>query len=449
MSIHVTNTFLLFAVVLGIIFGQHSQAFVVDHRVNVIDEIETTTTTKTIAAPWHTTNRRNRWMSNFAPSRVMINPLLMYQPNLDHLIRTEVDGSLQSSDPIISLSRRYLWQQSTRCALAIVLPVLSTATNVVTIAKAQVASAAVERAVGSGEVKCRAEGNCLQIGELDGAVGWEWGGKDRCDPSDPMCGPNGKLRTSPLVGKLVPELPTTSTVFSHVASIEISIGRNEIGTIKVGLYGNECPRSVSELIDFLSSDGLSTLDSRSQQNTIGSVSVPVSLSRGGMVTSIVPQASIDLGVPLQSNAYARSLGISKVSDTFIPQPRPNPAVTENDLYVRQHDCAGLVSIPSKGIGYGGTGFESDDEAYESAFLITNDAIPVFDSQRKQQQRRVIGQVIDAASMSFLERLTNLPTNRGIRGVIPGQTSGPPLVKTVVHDIKIAKVTPPPENSTKK
>ena len=41
---------------------------------------------------------------------------------------------------------------------------------------------AVERAVGGAEKSCREEGNCLEKFEIDGAVGWSWGGKDRCDP---------------------------------------------------------------------------------------------------------------------------------------------------------------------------------------------------------------------------------------------------------------------------
>jgi hypothetical protein len=40
---------------------------------------------------------------------------------------------------------------------------------------------AVERAVGAAEKTCREAGDCLQKGDLDGAVGWNWGGKDRCD----------------------------------------------------------------------------------------------------------------------------------------------------------------------------------------------------------------------------------------------------------------------------
>lgn len=40
---------------------------------------------------------------------------------------------------------------------------------------------AVERAVGSSERVCREKGNCLENFELDGAIGWNWGGRDRCD----------------------------------------------------------------------------------------------------------------------------------------------------------------------------------------------------------------------------------------------------------------------------
>lgn len=78
--------------------------------------------------------------------------------------------------------------------------VISTAANA--------ASVPVQRAVGSGESRCRQEGNCLETFEvsyfiqsfcyrltkiriafsfcyqLDGAVGWNWGGTDRCDARD-------------------------------------------------------------------------------------------------------------------------------------------------------------------------------------------------------------------------------------------------------------------------
>lgn len=40
---------------------------------------------------------------------------------------------------------------------------------------------AIERAVGAAEKSCREEGNCLEKFDIDGAVGWNWGGRDRCD----------------------------------------------------------------------------------------------------------------------------------------------------------------------------------------------------------------------------------------------------------------------------
>ena len=57
---------------------------------------------------------------------------------------------------------------------------LSIATLATTVGAPSSANA-VERAVGGAEISCREEGNCLQKFEIDGAVGWNWGGKDRCD----------------------------------------------------------------------------------------------------------------------------------------------------------------------------------------------------------------------------------------------------------------------------
>jgi hypothetical protein len=304
---------------------------------------------------------------------------------------------------------------------------------------------AVQQAVGSGEVNCRTNNNCWEVGEWDGAIGWGWGGKDRCDPNDPRCGTDGKLRETAIQGQPIPTVPTTTDRetgqeskirFTHVAAVEVEVGRNEVGVLKIGFYGNESPGAVQQLVDFLSESGfVSTVTSSS---FIGMSQPAVSLRRGGIVTNIAPNKAIEFGVPLQSVAYAKSLGRSKVADTFVPQPRPKN-VSYQELFVknvRPHDCAGLISIPEKGLGYGGTGFESDDECFESAFLITASSIPTLD----QQGRVVVGQILDAESMAFLERLANIPTKRGIRGVIPGQTSGPPLPKVVVRRIEVSKVS---------
>jgi hypothetical protein len=83
----------------------------------------------------------------------------------------------------------------------------------------------------------------------------------------------------------------------------------------------------------------------------------------------------------------------------------------SDKTVRPHGVAGLVSVTGNGLGYGGTGFESDDETFESSFLITNSAVPSQD--KAKASRRVVGQVLDVQSMVFLERLASLPTKKGI------------------------------------
>jgi hypothetical protein len=57
----------------------------------------------------------------------------------------------------------------------------------------------------------------------------------------------------------------------------------------------------------------------------------------------------------------------------------------------------------------------------------------------REGRKVIGQIIDPESMAFLTRLANLPTNKGLKGIIPGQDFGPPLLKTVVRGVEIKKL----------
>lgn len=142
---------------------------------------------------------------------------------------------------------------------------------------------------------------------------------------------------------------------------------------------------------------------------------------------------MDFGVTSQAYAFARSRGLRSAGDEFVSQPKPNPDDTKDDPFLRSHDIAGLISVPAKGIGWEGF-FESDDEAYGSAFQITADAVPSLD-----KSNRVIGQVIDEPSMAFLARLAALPTKKGFKGVIPGQNSGPPLLKVTIRDVTVKKV----------
>lgn len=332
----------------------------------------------------------------------------------------------QETQPNTSLSRRSVLHK-----------VITTSTVVATANGWGVGSANAIRAVGSKEAECQKNSNCLEVGELDGALGWTWGGKDRCDVTDPQCGVQGKLREEAIRGQPVPALPNDiegrPVRFTHVAAIEIEIGRGEIGVLRLGLYGNEAPESVAQLVSFLSPQGLVTLTPTFTASTAGTIRSPVSLGTGGIVTNIVPNMLIELGIPSQANAYARSRGSSKIKGDFQPQSPP-PPVSSSEGFVRPHDSAGLLSVPSKGLGYGGFGFENDDECFESAIMITDSAIPDFD-----KRRRVVGQIIDGTSMAFLERLANLPTQRGLRGVIPGQTSGPPLPKVIARRVAVSTV----------
>ena len=296
------------------------------------------------------------------------------------------------------------------------------------------------RAVGGAEIECRAAGNCLEKFELDGALGWSWGAKDRCDAADPNCGSDGKIREGPLVGEKVPD-PMGYSI-THVVQLSLAIGRSdEDCVVRLGLYGNDVAASVEEFLNLVSPSGLKTTSDLVFENGMGVDAIPVSLTRGGILGQIVPGQRLDFGIPLQSAAYARSKGMSNAGENFVPQPRP---LELKDVPVlRKHDVAGLLSIPAKGIGYGGSGFESEDECFESSFQITASSIPAMD----KESRRVIGQVVDAESMASLARLASLPTKKGFRGVIPGQKSGPPLKKVVLADLQVATVKSKPSDES--
>ena len=125
---------------------------------------------------------------------------------------------------------------------------------------------------------------------------------------------------------------------------------------------------------------------------------------------------------------------SKAGDNFVPQPRSSGAILNNisqEKSARLHDCAGLISISKNGIGYGGSSFDNEDEAYSNAFQITaNSSNPTMD----KDGMKVVGQLLDESSMAFLQRLSSLPTKKGFKGIIPGANSGPPLLKVTVASV---------------
>ena len=293
------------------------------------------------------------------------------------------------------------------------------------------AADAVERAVGAAESKCRQEGNCLEQGDWDGAVGWNWGGRDRCDATDPLCGPDGKLRDAPPSGAPVPD--GRGLDVTDVVALRLKIGKTEEAVMWIGLYGKACPASISQFLALCTSDrvgGFATTSKLLFEEGYGAYSAPLAVERGGLLNTLYPNQRLDFGIPSQAASYAKSKNQAKAGDGFLPQPRPSAQdadVIAKEPFLRKHDGAGLLSLPSKGIGYGGTGFESEDEAYASAFQITAAQMQSMD----KEGRRVVGQLMDAESMATLARISSLPTNKGLKGIVPGQNYGPPLTAVKV------------------
>jgi cyclophilin family peptidyl-prolyl cis-trans isomerase len=225
-------------------------------------------------------------------------------------------------------------------------------------------------------------------------------------------------------------VPALTNKITSKVEISFAIGRTDSGTIQLGLYGEDVPLSVAQFLTFVTK-GLVTTSEFDIENGMGVQSVPVSIGRGGILGEIVPNQRLDFGIPSQALAYARSLGISKAGDGFLAQPRPKPL---SEPFPRTHDVAGLLSVAGKGIGYGGSTFESDDECFDSSFQITSSAVPAMDNK---EGRRVIGQVLDEQSMAFLARLASLPPRKGFKGVIPGQNAGPPLLSVKITNVLVS------------
>jgi len=265
----------------------------------------------------------------------------------------------------------------------------------------------------------------------------------RCDPLDPRCGADGKLQEKGPQGKPVPRVTNRIT---HVVQLVIDVGerREEVGFLRFGLYGDDCPESVKSMLRFVTPIGITgVVDEKALENSIGTKSSPVSILQGGVVPAICPGKGVEFGVPSQKKAYSRAMGLREAGGSFVPQSRPEP--TGNEAGVRKHDVAGLISIPEKGIGFATSGNSEVDEAYASAFLVTADDTSSSLNDQKLH-RRVIGQVIDDESMEFLARLTSLPIQKKLGS---SSDKGPPLLKVTVLDTGVQKVGATNSNSNKK
>ena len=278
-----------------------------------------------------------------------------------------------------------------------------------------------------------------------------------CDPIQKRC----------IVVPIQP-IPRVTNPITHVVQLIVSIGerREEVGVLRFGLYGNDCPTHVKTMLQFLTTIGLTTNEEEDNETDLDNLldidiqQVPVSLVTlgGGRIASICPDTGIAVGIPSQTRAYAKRVGRTpqELATTFRPQgpPRPSPT-TEETARWHTSAAAGLISVPEFGIGYNTpSNKNNDDEAYANAFLVTTSssssaAANAMDSSSSSSlalldtkfHRRVIGQLIDDESMSFLARLTSLPLQKTkettlVRGTLK---SGPPVVKVTILDVGVQKV----------
>ncbi|CAM9318442.1 unnamed protein product [Chrysoparadoxa australica] len=82
--------------------------------------------------------------------------------------------------------------------------------------------------------------------DLDGAIGWNWGGKDRCLPEDEACLDNGQTAEDGAKEfAAAPALPDGVTITDKVF-MDISLGDKELGRITLGLYGGEAPTAAEQ-----------------------------------------------------------------------------------------------------------------------------------------------------------------------------------------------------------
>ena len=336
------------------------------------------------------------------------------------------------------------------------------------------------RAVGSSEAKCRADGNCLEKLDVDGALGWNWGGKDRCDAfSDVNCGANGQ---SSSVETIIPPVPSNyynsnsnsnsnnNNKVTHVVTMEITIGKSDrqsSGILKMGLYGESNKKSdnnnndnkdetlssisiaVQQFLDLCSAKGLITMPlDKMQYDGFEFVTSPVSFVQSLTLNHIQPFQEVQFGLTSQTLTYAKynkynTRSSSTTSIPFLPQPKPSTTTTTTTTTADILDVTVTVPTTDKTITMMTPGYiqipkslqlfgKNDDEAFATYITITASS----STPTNNNNKLVIGQLMDESSMQLLTRLASSPTQKGFKGILPGQNSGPPLVPVKVTSISI-------------
>jgi len=205
--------------------------------------------------------------------------------------------------------------------------------------------------------------------DLGAANGIVWGGRDRCDPTDPTCTAGG-VRSSL---EVQPEPPTPDGLqATDRILLSFSIAGESAGDVIFSLWGSAAPTAVATLVRL--SKGTMAND-RTED--------PAGLERS-FALRVVRDKAIVLG-GLRQRGGSTILMAGKTRPVRVPVAPPSWKDT-NGL---SNDAAGVLSMRK-----GGESFE---------FTITPRANPALD-----KEWLVVGKV--ESGMDVLERINILPTN---------------------------------------
>jgi len=205
---------------------------------------------------------------------------------------------------------------------------------------------------------------------LSGAIGIIWGGRERCDPTDPTCQAGG-VEGSAADAREVPQ-PRAAVTERFV--MDVLISGQTVGRLTLGVYRDAAPDSC----DTFSQLARGTLRSEPDD-------VPATLERSTAFRVLKGREVVLGALKAPSGQLKLIAGKTKPQRFSVVPPR------NKDTNALSHDAAGLLSMRR-----GGGSF---------AFVLTPEANAALD-----KEWIVIGQILDAEGMQILARLNSLPTN---------------------------------------
>ena len=261
----------------------------------------------------------------------------------------------------------------------------------------------------------------MEKGDLDGAIGYVWGAKDRCDAlgNGVILGgcSDGGLTSSE--GPVVHLPPVSDSKLDSTLDIAIGLGparSEEIYPIRIGILRNTDAKLRDQVKDLLSGAGFG----------IGKGFIPVKLAEGGSITNVKSKQSIGIGVKSQLVGYKKQNNVRKLPDNLSLMGRVTKLSSKSSLVDTGDDFGthfGLVVAPRLGIGYGVTGSDSlvrmtvkDDELYARCFRILTEP-----ESKIQRGESIVGVVIDDGGDGMvITKMSSLPLSKGLFGGDEGE-----------------------------